>query len=656
MPPEALPRLIRSLHGLAGPGAAGVTDAELLDRFVAARDEAAFELLLWRHGPMVLGVCRRVLRHEADADDAFQATFLALARKAASIGRREAVGSWLAQVAYRVALQVREDVARRAARELPDVAVRVRGWDDLGEVLDEEINRLPARQRAAFVLCCLEGKSGEEAARELRCAPGTVSSRLTRARERLRRALVRRGVAPEGAASAALVAAVPEALVSRTLGGVAGAAGAVSARVAGYTEGVLRAMLLTRLKVVCACVLLAGLVALGGAMAAQAIDRPEAPPGQQPVAKAEAANGPPVVKPKRGGLPHTVWQIGEFQAVDRQEVYAAVSGTLKDLSVDLGSRVKKGQLLGRIDAPALVLAEKEAALAVRRVTGEVEEAKAKLTVAEAEASGAREAFEEAKALRGVAGTGWGTVKAKSGLEAKEGNVSLAKATLAGAKIKVEEAELALEKARLALGLTRLMATVDGVVTQRNFHEGQYVQAGEGSRQLLLTIQGTGRYRLRLSVLRRQALSIKPGAQVKVSFDPATDASPVECTVSRIGHAFDSGDKMQVEIDVADPSGRIRPGMKAEAKIQTPGHPGALRIPLSSFNLSGGRVETPSGVWDSLYVFRNGKPELRRVAIGAQGEKEVEILAGLKETDLVLKDPYRDHPDSPGRTRDKDKAK
>ncbi len=656
MPREALPRLIRSLHGLAGPGAAGVTDAELLDRFVASRDEAAFELLLWRHGPMVLGVCRRVLRNTADAEDAFQATFLALARKAASIGRREAVGSWLAQVAYRVALQVREEVARRAAQELPDVAVQVRGWDDLGEVLDEEINRLPARLRAAFVLCCLEGKSGEEAARELGCAPGTVSSRLTRARERLRRALVRRGVAPEGAASAGLVAAVPEALVCRTLGGVAGAAGAVSARVAGYTEGVLRAMLLTRLKVVCACMLLAGLVALGGAMAAQAIDRPQAPPSEQPVAKAEAPNGPPVVKPKRGGLPHTVGQIGEFQAADRQEVYAAVSGTLKDLGVDLGSRVKKGQLLGRIDAPALVLAEKEAALAVRRATGEVEEAKARLTVAEAEARGAQVAFARAKELRGFAGSSADVEKAKADLEAKESNVSLAKATLAGAKMKVEEAELALEKARLALGLTRLVATVDGVVTQRNCREGQYVQAGEGSRQQQLTIQGTGRYRLRVSVPRQAAVPIKPGMQAKVSFDPATDASPVGCTVSRIGHAFDSEEKMQVEIDVADPNEKIRPGMRGEATIQIPGQPGALRIPSSSLLAGPGIYQTATGLWAVVYVVRDGKPERTRVAIGVQKGKEVEILGGLKETDLVLENAYRDGPDSPARRRDKGKAK
>src|SRR5262245_57246888 len=155
---EPLHRLIRSLAQDASQ-APGVSDGQLLERFVAGRDEAAFELLLWRHGPMVLGVCRRVLRDEHSAEDAFQATFLALARKAASIARREAVASWLYQVAYRVALRARAGLAQRARRERPGLdgltaPPPADEGEDLLRVLDEELGRLPARYRSAFVLCC----------------------------------------------------------------------------------------------------------------------------------------------------------------------------------------------------------------------------------------------------------------------------------------------------------------------------------------------------------------------------------------------------------------------------------------------------------------------------------------------------------------------
>src|SRR5262249_11997277 len=120
MPARPLHDLVQHLRRAAAPAESrGVSDAELLGRFVATRDESAFELLVWRHGRMVLGVCRRVLGHAQDAEDAFQATFLTLARRAASIGRHGSVGGWLYQVAYRAALRARSEASRRAAREGP---------------------------------------------------------------------------------------------------------------------------------------------------------------------------------------------------------------------------------------------------------------------------------------------------------------------------------------------------------------------------------------------------------------------------------------------------------------------------------------------------------------------------------------------------------
>jgi RNA polymerase sigma factor (sigma-70 family) len=269
---EPLRLLLRRLRERTSPpGHAGLSDAELLERFVSRRDEAALEVLFWRHGPLVWGVCRRILRHEQDAEDAFQATFLALVRKAASIGKREALGGWLYTVACRVALAARAASARRAGRELPladDPAADGPddpAWRDLRPVLDEEVNRLPAPYRAAVVLCYLQGLTNDEAAAALGCTRGTVASRLARARERLRRRLGARGLAPSAGLLVPLVAgkglaAVPAGLLTTTLEAALAHAGQgtalVSAGAAALLEGALRAMSLTRLKIVLACLLI----------------------------------------------------------------------------------------------------------------------------------------------------------------------------------------------------------------------------------------------------------------------------------------------------------------------------------------------------------------------------------------------------------------
>jgi RNA polymerase sigma factor (sigma-70 family) len=176
------------------------SDRELLEVFAGRQDEAAFVELVRRYGPMVLGVCRKMLRHEQDAEDAFQATFLVLARKSGSIRDPEALPNWLYGVACRLAARARVIAARRQAREAPleesldPAAMPEPDPDGVGPVLYEEIGRLPDHYRAPFVLCYLQGRTNEEAARQLGCAPGTVFSRLARARNRLRSRLERRGV------------------------------------------------------------------------------------------------------------------------------------------------------------------------------------------------------------------------------------------------------------------------------------------------------------------------------------------------------------------------------------------------------------------------------------------------------------------------------
>lgn len=196
------------LHRRHPSDADGLPDAELLDRFVRLGDEASFELLVWRHERMVLGVCRRLLHDEHDAEDAFQAAFLTLARKASLIGRREAVASWLYKVAYRCALRVREAVQRQQQGivrgvDPADVAVSnsppAVERDDLRELLDEEVQRLPAKYRTAVVMCYLEGLTQDEASQRLGWPRGTLKRRLESGRERLRRRLTARGLAPAAA-------------------------------------------------------------------------------------------------------------------------------------------------------------------------------------------------------------------------------------------------------------------------------------------------------------------------------------------------------------------------------------------------------------------------------------------------------------------------
>src|SRR5262245_17816662 len=186
------------------------TDGELLEGFVSRREEAAFEALLRRHGPMVLGVCRRVLGNDADAEDAFQATFLVLVRKAATVRPRGMVGNWLYGVAHTTALKARamnikRQVRERAAANRRQLAVTDRTWDELQTILDQELKGLPDCYRGAIVLCDLEGKSIKDAARQLGCPTGTVGTRLARGRRLLAQRLARRGVALSGGALAAVI-------------------------------------------------------------------------------------------------------------------------------------------------------------------------------------------------------------------------------------------------------------------------------------------------------------------------------------------------------------------------------------------------------------------------------------------------------------------
>jgi RNA polymerase sigma factor (sigma-70 family) len=282
------------------------TDAELLSAFLTCREEVAFATLVRRHGPMVLGVCRRVLHDPHDAEDAFQATFLVLVRKAGSIVPRRMVGNWLYGVAYRTALKVKGTIGRRRARERPLLELRSppavdETWRELKQLLDQELLSLPDKYRVALILCDLEGKSRKEAARQLGWSEGTLSGRLARGRAMLAKRLTRRGLSLSATALAfelgsnVSTASVPGPLAAQTIhaamwtaAGPAAAGGVIAAPVAALTEGVIKAMLVTKLKVATAVLLVAsiGLGAGSFAIHSGAVAQVQPAASEQPAQRA----------------------------------------------------------------------------------------------------------------------------------------------------------------------------------------------------------------------------------------------------------------------------------------------------------------------------------------------------------------------------------
>jgi RNA polymerase sigma factor (sigma-70 family) len=322
----------------------GQSDAQLLECFIDRHDGAAFAALVARHGPMVLGVCRRIVGNPHDAEDAFQATFLVLAKKAADVSPRALVGNWLYGVAYRAAAKVRAANNRRQARErqvarMPDVAETPPDgvWRELRHLLDREMTRLPANYRAAVILCDLEGKTGKDAARQLGWPEGTLFSRLARGRELLARRLSRHGLTVTGAAVAALLAresataGAPLPALASTAGAAADFAartavgGVTGTRAAEFAGRVTAGMSAMKLKAAAGVLLTMALAAL--ACGTTAGGRPVGPdesaaaPAASSTPAAVPAQRPPVAAardgPEPAGLPDTsdgfITRTGEYR-------------------------------------------------------------------------------------------------------------------------------------------------------------------------------------------------------------------------------------------------------------------------------------------------------------------------------------------------------
>src|SRR5579883_2588712 len=311
--------VLNQLGQLFEVGAVGtLTDAQLLTAFLAGRgatSEAAFAAIVDRHGPMVLRVCRILLGDDHEAEDAFQGTFLVLARRAGSLRDPDRLANWLYGVAHRTSRKARSRSGRRRlqdAREesMTDLAFQLADREpplDLAHarreeaaLVHQELERLPEKHRAAIVLCCLEGLTIEEAAGRLRCTPGAVRGRLAQARSRLRARLRRRGVAvPAGVlaaalsartASAAVTSAIRDATARAAIAYAArlGAAASASGTALAWADGVLRSLMLARLTVVMAVVLVASVL---GVMATPWALRESPPAGDQPDAASAGTAG-----------------------------------------------------------------------------------------------------------------------------------------------------------------------------------------------------------------------------------------------------------------------------------------------------------------------------------------------------------------------------
>jgi RNA polymerase sigma factor (sigma-70 family) len=305
-------------HFLAACGRDGMTDEELLTRFLDGRDDAALAALIRRHGPMVWGVCCRLLRSHHDAEDAFQATFLVLVQKAATLPNREKIGNWLYGVAHQTAVRMRAVAAKRGGRErqvtvMPDpTTAEPYAWNDLWPVLDEELSRLPDKYRVLIVLCDLEGVTRKEVARQLNLPEGTAASRLAAARAMLAKRLARRGIVVSSVLLGAVLcqksawASGSTTVITSTIKAATlvaagqAAAGVISPTVVALKTGVTMAMFMTKIKTGMAVALVVGLT-LAGIGAGVGLSTNPVAVAQQPGAKPDEAKKSDAKEPPRQG-------------------------------------------------------------------------------------------------------------------------------------------------------------------------------------------------------------------------------------------------------------------------------------------------------------------------------------------------------------------
>jgi cobalt-zinc-cadmium efflux system membrane fusion protein len=658
---EQLHAFLRRLRRLS-PEMGGASDAELLERFVTSRDEAAFEVLVWRHGGLVLRVCGRLLRRAEDVEDVFQATFLTLTRSGGSIGKAEVVSSWLYKVAYRLALRVRARLSsgERPPNKLTLVAPAARQLEpDVGPVLDEEINRLPRKYRVPVVLCYLEGKSTEEAARQLGCPRGTVCSRLSWARQRLRDRLTRRGLGltPAGLAAlllpgAAQASASPSPLVGATVKAAVLFASSQPATLTGpagiLAEGVLRTMLLTKLKVAAGVLLVLGVLGLGAGVYAQRIAA-EKPGGDETPVLVRGSDGVRLpttlrdrlgirtaeVKPRMGTTSRVLRLSGslalEPSHLSRVRIrftpakVKQLGSSTESRELRAGDRVKKGDILAVLFSAEVGSKKSELyhALIQRKLDEETLHRMEK----------ARDAIPEVRYLQQVR-----TVQADRnavrraeialaawGIPDKEIEAVRQAAKEAGERKGKPLTEAERKARRENWAKVELRAPSDGTIVERNVIRSEVVVDGDVN---LFTLASLDRLPVLAHVNEADlpALSaLKPEQRqwtIRGAGDPSGPAG--RGRFGEVGYVIDPNQRTAViKGYVENPDGRLRPGQSITASISLPGRTDEVVLPAAAVVEQGGQtylfVQTEAG--KSFY-------EQRRVLVVRRGHDQVHVRSRL----------------------------
>jgi RND family efflux transporter MFP subunit len=709
MAADRLTKVIRDIRAATRQDAASLSDGQLLDHFIEHKDEAAFALLIRRHGAMVWGVCRRALARHHDAEDAFQATFLVLARKAASVRPREMVANWLYGVAHRTALKARATDAKRRTREkqvmtMPEPeAAPQDSWPNLETLIDQELAGLPDKYRVAVVLCDLEGKIGKDAARQLNIPEGTLASRLRTGRGMLAKRLSRHGLVLSGGAletalSQNASACAPAALAAATVkaatmvaAGQTVTTAIVSAKVAALAEGVVKAMLLSKLKLATAMLVVFALTLGAGGFGrhlfrgaplatAQGQEKKEAPKGLDHLLKLAPAErmrvlGNVVDKDKdfvsatRGPLTGTIVERGSLGAVESTDLVCKVRtnvvGATVKWVIDDGSHVKKGDKLIELDSSAhadllrkqqevVAKAENEqkrAADTLERVRNEnrIDVKLAELDLRLAELALRHYKFDEPLKRETLA------------VQVDRAALLVERVKLQGPP-KLEKAsdlfyarKSACERERdrqreIEKDIANCVMTAprDGVVSYYVPEEIRFGPGREG-RQAVVAVGEpvvAGQKLLRISDLKRMAVNtrvhealiskVRGGQAAKVRVD-AYPGRAFTGNVSEVATVANQADWLSsamkvynVMISVDGDNKDLRPGMTAECTILVGEQPNCLRLPASAALRRGNETY--------CYVLAGNELQVRKVTVGLSDGKLAEILSGLKEGDLILRDP------------------
>ncbi len=656
---QPLRQFVSRLRGTLGDVAGSLTDAEVLERFVASRDEAAFEVLVWRHGPMVLGTCARLLHNEQDVEDVFQATFLTLARKAGSIRRGEALAGFLHTTACRTALRVRVRTRQGQCQGLPaDVAAPEAEdgvWRDLRPVLDEEIGQLPLKYRLPVILFYLQGKSTEEVAQQLGCARGTVCSRLSWARERLRSRLLRRGLALTGAALAlalprSAVQAMPARLVPATLkGSLAFAAGqstasAVSTQAVTLAEGAIKAMFVTKLKLTAALLLTVTVAALGTGLLTQQVlaDKPAAAPelvGKDGGAIRLPANLLPnlglqvaEIRPRLAAVPRILRLEGStgLDPAGLARIRSRVTGEVVEIGqvpedgetrpIRPGDKVNKGQLLVVIWSKEV--GEKKGELFDAQVQSSLSQA----ILAQVEQMHVQNLVPEVELLRAQR-TAMGDQNA---VARAERTLRLWRVPEEDIKaVRVEAARVARLKGKLDpekeknLARVEIRSPQDGTVVERNVVKGEVISDTTTN---LFTIAKLDRLLVVVNVPEDDlpALLALPAASRKWKVQAVGQAAPIEGKIDEVGYLIDPSQHTSTAKGTIDnPGPKLRAGQFITATITLPAATHEIVIPASAVVEEGG----------VSFVFVQPDPKQlvyrqRRVLVVRRGREVVHVRSPL----------------------------